>query len=314
MISVFAALFVAMSMLGEAHGQSTTSKPVQVIEPFAAGGSADIIGRLLAEGLQERLGRPFLVVNREGAAGTLGAKFVAQAAPDGAVLGFGPSGPMSSQPHLRATGYGVGDFDYVCQVFENALALSVAKTSSFRTIKSLLDYARANPGKLNFGHPGIGTIPHLMGLDLKSSLGLTYQDIPYQGDGQTVVGILQGTVDFGITAVQSVFANDNVRVLAALTNNRIPKLPDVPTGREFGIELVLLTPAGLFAPKGLPLSTQSEFERACADVVSTGKMQETVAKIGVGETKFHSGADFAKNVQRESERLGEIIRKYNVKP
>lgn len=317
MRSLFVTLIAAVPLLifTEAHGQpGVASRPVQIIVPFAAGGSADIVGRLLADGLQQRLGQPTLIVNRAGAAGTIGAKFVAQAVPDGAVLGFGPSGPLSSQPHLRPTGYGVDDFDFVCQVFENALALSVAKTSSFKTIKSLLDDIRANPGKRNFGHPGVGTIPHLMGLDIQGALGLSFQDIPYNGDGQTVAGLLQGAVDFGITAIQSVFRNDNIRPLAVLTEQRQSMLPEVPTGRESGIELVLLTPAGLFGPKGLAPNMRAEFERNCADVAKTAGMQQTIAKLGGGDARYYGGAEFAAHVRRESERLKQIITKYNVKP
>src|SRR3954468_23051651 len=138
------------------------ARPVQVIVAFTAGGSVDVMARALVAAISAQLGQPFVVVNRDGATGTIGFGQLAASKPDGYTLGAGPTTPISTAPHLvKEAKYGVDSFEYICQSFENVFTSSLRPESPCRTVADLITAARASPGKLAYGHSGNGTVPHL---------------------------------------------------------------------------------------------------------------------------------------------------------
>ena len=200
-------LAIALSLavgLSQASAQTWPTRPVEVIVPFPAGGSVDVIARAVATALGEKLHQQVVVSNRDGASGTVGFNALASAAPDGYTLGAGPTTPIANAPYLmKGVRYNVDSFDYICHVFENAFTIAVAPGSKFKSIKELLDAAKANPGKLSYGHSGNGTIPHLSVANLADALGIKFQPVPFRGESALMPVLLKGDIDFGALAVVS---------------------------------------------------------------------------------------------------------------
>ncbi len=221
--------------LSQADAQTWPTRPIEVIVPFPAGGSVDVIARAVATALGEKLHQQVVVTNRDGASGTVGFNALASAAPDGYLLGAGPTTPIANAPYLmKGVRYNVDSFDYICHVFENAFTIAVAPNSKFKSIKELLDFAKANPGKLTYGHSGNGTIPHLSVANMADALGIKFQPVPFRGESALMPVLLKGDIDFGALAVVSIRGQD-FRPLAVFADRRHPALPDIPTMRELGV-------------------------------------------------------------------------------
>ena len=202
------------------------SQAVQVIVPYTAGGNSDVMGRAFLDALSKVLGGQFVVVNRDGAGGTIGFAQLAAARPDGYTLGFGPTSAMTSAPHLmKKLPFKQADFTYICQVFENIYAVAVAPNSRYRTLTELVDYARANPGKLSFGSSGIASVGHLSGEGFAHGLGITLNHVPFRGDGQMLPQVLGGQIDFAVSGMGS--SAGSLRPLVVFSDTRLPFLPDV---------------------------------------------------------------------------------------
>ena len=150
------------------------AKPVTIIVPFSAGGGTDITTRTLAGPMAEALGIEIIVKNTAGAGGTIGAAETARANADGYTIGMMPVGPMTTQPHLRKLPYDPDSFDYICQAYSAPSSLVVRKDSAFNTLQDMLDYAKANPGELNYGVQAVGSIPHVAGLGLAVASGAEF--------------------------------------------------------------------------------------------------------------------------------------------
>src|SRR5216684_667783 len=167
----------------DANAQGWPARPIEVIIPFPAGGSVDVIGRAVATAISEELGQQVVVSNRDGASGTIGFNALASAAPDGYTLGAGPTTPIANAPYLmKGVRYGVDSFEYICHVFENAFTITVAPQSKFKSAQELIAAAAENPGKLSYGHSGNGTIPHLSVENLADALKLKFQPVPFRGE------------------------------------------------------------------------------------------------------------------------------------
>lgn len=279
--------------------QKYASRNIEVIVAFTAGGGVDVIGRAIAASLAEQLGQNVVVVNREGAAGTIGFGQLAQAAPDGHVLGFGPTTPIANAPHLvKGIRYSPGSFEYICQVFENIFTVAVGPNSKFKTAQELFDAARER--QLVFGHAGLGSLPHLSVENLAEVLKLKVQHMPYRGDGAMLPVLIKGDMDFAAPAISSIRGNLGIRPLVVFADKRHPAYPDVPTAKELGVA----TPVppghnGLYAPKGLPVAVKDALDRACADAVKSesvlkvvGNLGQTIAYLDSGKFQSQTLADY----------------------
>ena len=292
-----------------ASAQSWPARPIEVIVPFPAGGSVDVIARAVASALSERLHQQVVVSNRDGASGTVGFNALATAAPDGYTLGAGPTTPIANAPYLmKGVRYNVESFDYICHVFENAFTMTVAPDSRFKSAKQLLAEAKANPGKVSYGHSGNGTIPHLSVANLADQLNIQFQPVPFRGESAVMPVLLKGDIDFASAAVVTV-KGQNVRPLAVFSEKRHPALPDVPTVRELGVT-TLVPPGqnGLFAPKGLPPEVKATLEKACAEVVKGPIVQRAMANTGQ-IVHYLNGPDFHDLTAADYKFKGELIRR-----
>jgi tripartite-type tricarboxylate transporter receptor subunit TctC len=255
-----AALLISLVFAGEvnAQAQAYPSKPIRIVVPYGAGGGIDVISRLVGEKLSQRLGQPVVIDNRPGGGTLLGAEQVAKATPDGYTLMVTTDATMTINPYLYAKlPYdAVKDFAPITQmVFLNQLLLENPAVPA-NNLKELIAYAKANPGKLNYGSYGSGSQPHLAMEMLKRQAGLYIVHVPYRGLTQTVPATIAGDVQLTFSGAASSLAfikSGSLKALAVGGKTRLALLPDVPTFTESGFPDV---PAnawfGLFAPAGTP--------------------------------------------------------------
>jgi tripartite-type tricarboxylate transporter receptor subunit TctC len=306
MIAVCAA---ALLTCGSAHAQSWPTRPIEMIIAFAAGGGVDVIGRAMAQAIGDELHQTVVVVNRDGAAGTLGFGQLAAATADGYTIGFGPTTPISNAPYLvKGVRYQVESFDYVCQVFENIFTMAVNAESKFKSAQDLLAAAAASPGRLTYGHSGVGSIPHLSVANLAEFLKLKFTPVPFRGDGALLPVLLKGDLDFAAPAVSSI-RGQTIRPLVMFADARNPAMPDVPTAKELGVATAV-PPGfnGLYAPKGLPAEIKAALERACAAAIRSAVVGRATANTGQ-TVSYLTGAQFHERTAADTTFKGELIRR-----
>lgn len=285
---MFLALALALSA-GTAPAQTYPARSVQMLLGFSAGGSVDIMARGVAEEMSSMLGQRFVVVNREGASGVVAMSAVANAAPDGYLLGVGPATPVTNLPHVQSLPYKLDSFEYVCQTFLNPFTVSVRSDSPYKSLDELLQAAKAAPGKLSYGHAGHASIPHLAAVDLLQKAGAAALDVPFKGDAAMLPALLGGQVDFGIPSVLS----------AAGQKERLRVLHVFPPPNQ-GLN-------GVFAPKGTPAPVLKTLEDACEKAVKSPKLAE-LARRYHSQPAYLDAAGFARAVAADYRLKGELIK------
>ncbi|MET0866955.1 MAG: tripartite tricarboxylate transporter substrate binding protein [Pseudorhodoplanes sp.] len=316
----FGALVVALTLLvpGFAQAQGYPDRPVRVIVPFAAGGGSDVIGRAIAQKLQDKLGQPFIVENRTGAGGSLGAVQVARAAPDGYTLLLGSSSEISQYPTLKKDiGYDpVKDFLPIAAVATVPLALAVRQELPVKSVAELIDYARKNPGKLNYGSAGPGSTTHLAVALFTSMTGTDMVHVPYKGSAPVVTDLLAGTLDLSISTMPAVLPHANggkLRILAVSTASRSKSLPDAITIAEGGVkgyETGLWT--GLLAPAGTPKEVVAQLNTAVNEALASEDLKALLAKQGA-EPTGGTEQSFADTIHRDLSIWTDLVKKTGIK-
>lgn len=285
----------ALPWRGTAVAQDYPTRPIQLVNPYPAGSVTDLLARALAPGLSSRLGQPVVVVNRDGAGGSVGVASVARAAPDGYTLAFTATTPLLVSPMMRAdTGYSAESLEGICQTYDHAFAVVVRPDSPLRSLADLVAASRAQ-GSLQYGHLGIGSIQHLAGASLAQAAGIELEPIAYRGDGAVVVDVQGGRIDFGIT-VAAFAVGQPVRVISILADQRSPGFPEVPTAREAGYEVSAGSYGGVLAPSGLPPALRARLESACAGA-ATDEAYAAMARRTLQPPSYYLGAaDFARRM------------------
>lgn len=258
---------LAASVVSPAQSPAQQEYPgriVQIVNPYQAGSTTDVLARALAVGLSARLGQQFVVVNRPGAGGALGAVSVVRSDPDGYTLLFAPALIVSVLPAARSdTGYDAHSLVPVCQTFSNAMALAVRPDSPFRSLADLVQAARQKPGQLNYGHQGPSTIPHLAMEEFLEAAGLKIDGIPYRGDPAVMTDLLGGRLDVAAIVLGSA-REQNVRLLGIFAEERHPAAPDTPTVKEQGFDVSPTSFGGLLAPARTPMDIIGKLAGTCA--------------------------------------------------
>lgn len=306
--AVLSAASALLVMTGTVSAQKYPSRNIEVIIPFAAGGGVDLIGRSVAASLAEQFGQPVVVQNRDGAGGTIGFGALASAAPDGYTLGFGPSTPIANAPYLvKGVRYNPDSFDYICQVFENPFSIAVGPNSPYKTAQDLL--AAAKDKSLNFGHAGLGSIPHLSVENFADALKIKVQHLPFRGDAAMLPVLIKGDLDFGAPALSSIRGNDQIRPLVVFSDKRNPNYPNVPTAAELGVK-TSVPPGqnGLYAPKGLPAEVKAALEKACAAAVKSEGVLKVVGNTG-SSVSYLDGKRFHDQTVADYKFKGELIKR-----
>jgi tripartite-type tricarboxylate transporter receptor subunit TctC len=278
----------ALAAIGpsQALAQAYPTKPVRLVVPFPPGGSTDIVARIVAQRLGERIGQPLVVENRGGAGGTIGTEAVAKATPDGYILGFASTSTHAVAPAVYTKlGYDpVRDFAPISLVAVTPYLLVVSPKVDVKSLKEFVAYVKARPGKLNYASAGTGSTTHLAMEMLKSAAGLFIVHIPYNGNGPAGTAVIAGDVEFlfgSLPAVLPHAKSGRVRPLAVGTPKRSPSLPDVPTVAESGFagfdaSLWL----AIMAPAGTPGPVVDRLHKEIVAVVRSPDAAEALSKAG----------------------------------
>jgi tripartite-type tricarboxylate transporter receptor subunit TctC len=268
-------------------------KPVTLVVPFPPGGSTDVIARTLQPKLQEKLGGTFVIDNKAGAGGTVGAGQARRAAPDGYTIFVSSLGPFVIGPHLvKGVQYDpLKDFDYLTVAVQAPNVLAVPANSPHKSLADVLAYMKANPGKMTFASAGNGTSDHLTAELFWQTTGATASHIPYKGGAPAMQDLLAGQVDATFMNINTGLPNiqaGKLRALAITSTKRSPLLPDVPTMDELGYKPVTVYSWQAFAaPKGLPADIKSKLHSALVAGLNDPSVKPRLLELGfevVGNT------------------------------
>ncbi|MBA3588537.1 tripartite tricarboxylate transporter substrate binding protein [Methylibium sp.] len=305
------------------HAQSTwPNKPVRIVVPFAAAGTTDILARALAPEFQQAFGQPFIVENKPGAGGNIGAAEVARSEGDGHTLLMGTVGThginVSLYPKLPYDP--IKDFVPVTLVaaVPNVLVMNPAKAKAagIDSVADLIKYAKANPGKLNMASSGNGTSIHLAGELFKTSTGTYMLHFPYRGSAPALLDLVGGTMDLMFDNLPSAMAQIRAGRLVALavtSAQRSPALPDVPTVAEAGpagsglADYEASSWFGLFAPAGTPMEVVNRVQQQTAKALSAPALKERLQAQGAVPSGM-SSADFARFAERETQKWAGVVK------
>ncbi len=294
------------------------AKPVRLVVPFAAGGPNDVMARVLAQRLSQDTGQSFVVENKAGAGGVIGTDAVAKSAPDGYTLAF-ISGPYTMAPALQAKmPYdSLKDLVAVTKVAESPMVMMIPSTSRFRTAREVMDFARQNPEKINYGSGGVGSTPHLTTELLGTVTGAKFTHVPYKGGGESIKALMAGEIDLlidSITSTTAPIASGRVRPVAVGLPKRLPQWPDVPTFEEAGIQKFSMTHwVGIVAPARTPADVQATLH---AQVLKALKSPDVVQKFQeIGATPVgNSAADFQRFIAEDLKRWPVTVKAANIQP
>ncbi len=305
------ALAAATLSLGAA-AQAYPTKPITIVVPFSAGGTTDILARLVGQYLTTELGQPVVVDNKAGAGGNIGGALAAKAPADGYTLFMGTVGTHA----INAALYKKMPFDHVKDFaplsrVANVPNLLVAHPSQpFKTVPEMIAYAKANPGKINFGSPGNGASPHLSGELFKSMAKVELTHIPYKGSAPAVSDLLGNQIAIMFDNMPSVIPHvrsGKLRAIAISTAKRSPELPDVPTIAEAGVPgYEAVSWFGLFAPAATPKPVLDKLSTALSKVLANPEVQKKISAQG-GETVNETPAQFAAFIRSETTKWGKVL-------
>lgn len=285
------------------------SRPLNLVVPFGPGGTTDVLARGLGAEMAKVLGQSVVIVNKVGASGSIGATEVANAAKDGHTLGMLPVGPLTTQPNLRRLTYGPESFDYVCLVYSNPQLLLIRADSPWKTYGDLIAHARQNPGKLNYGSSGIGSVPHLAVVALANAAKINVFHVPHKGEADALVSILGGHITMFVSHPTFMSSHpDKLRGLFVMAPNRLPDHPNLPTLTEQGgPALSFEVWGGLVTPKGTPAPALAALEGACRTGTSSEAFRKQMETLQT-PIKYLDGKSFAGFVAGEFERNGRLLR------
>jgi tripartite-type tricarboxylate transporter receptor subunit TctC len=304
--------------LDSAWAQSYPSHPVRIVVPTVAGGTVDVVTRIVANGLAGALGANVVVDNRSGAGNTLGSREVAHAEADGyTLLMSSSSGEVISPLVYRNIGYDpVKSFVPLALIAEGATVLVVNPALPFMTAKDVVAYAKANPGKLNYGSAGIGTVPHLIGELWKSRAGIDLVHVPYRGGAPATTDLIGGNIDMLFDAVGPLLPHirdGRLRALAVTSLERIAELAEVPAMAEIGYPDVVSTSwTGLFAPAGTATPIVAKLNAAANQALTSADVGAALERIGY---RARGGAPdaLAAMVAAENRKWAPIVRALDLK-
>jgi tripartite-type tricarboxylate transporter receptor subunit TctC len=302
-LSVLAA--IVLSLASAAHAQDYPTRNIKLIVPFGPGGPTDVSARLVSQVAQSELGATVVVENRPGAGGATGSKSVANSEPDGYTLLIGTSATLAVVPALvKSPGYDpIKSFAPVARVADSTLVLIVPANFPANSVKELVAYAKANPGKLSYASAGAGNQTQLLAELFKAKAGIEAVHVPYKSGAEMVTAVLSGQVQFSfpdISILLPLIRQGQVKALAVSSAHRHPQLPDVPTMVESGIaDFVLTFWSGVVAPAGTPAAIVNRLNAAINAGLRSPKTEETLAGIGT-QTTPGSPQDFADFIASET--------------
>jgi tripartite-type tricarboxylate transporter receptor subunit TctC len=301
-----------------ALAQAFPSKPIKIIVPFGAGSGTDVLARIVGERIAETLGQPVVAENREGAGGLVGAQATQKSPADGYTIMMAAN-PFVVAPHLQATlPYDVNrDFAPVAKIGVLPMALVTASSAPYRTVAELVEYAKANPGKLNYANSGKGSPSHLEMELIKQALGLQIQDVPYKSVGQAMTDTLGGQVGLYFPTVPAAYAQQKagkLRILGIGSARRAAQAPDVPTLAEAlgkpGWEATVWY--GFVGPAGMPREAVARLQDAIIKAMENPTARDRIEKSGT-EIDTGSAEAFGALLRRENDKWAALVKQLGLK-
>ena len=309
---------LALSMLHAAWAQSYPNRPIRIIVPAGSGDSCDILARLVAPKLTERLGQPVVIDNRAGSAGQLGLTLIKQATPDGYTLGCGQGGNMVIVPlaYAKVSYDSRKDFTPIAMMASNFLGLVVSPKTPFKTVQDLIDYGKANPGKLTFGTNGEGAFLHMATEEFRVRAGFEYMHVPYRAMSDVFTQMMGGEIHASLgsfISVQPLADSGKLRLLGIARATRSPDYPNVPTIAE---TLPGFTSGGWFgmiAPAGLPKEIVATLNKEINWAMQQPDVRDRMKKLGL---EIHTEAPeyFTELLTRDFAAWSKLIKDIGFKP
>ena len=309
------ALLLLALLHGMALAQDYPGKPIRIVVGYSAGGGNDIIVRVMAPELSKGLGQPVVVENKPGAQSIIAAEMVAKASPDGYTLLMGPSGPMTINPatYSKLPYSAQRDFAPISMICTFPLVAVVPPQLPVRSVRELVEYAKANPGKANYASSaGVFQISTEL---FKQKTGTQFEMIPFKGSGESVQAVIAGQVTLAIVdpaPVAGPLKAGTVRGIAVSSAQRHPSWPDLPTFIEAGIDMEVPVWTAFFAPAKTPPAIIGRLQREVARVVHTPEVRERFAAMGL-DPVGGSSADLARQVARDIEKWTAVARAANIR-
>ena len=309
LLSTFAAPAVA---------QNYPAKPVRIIVMYGPGSTIDIMARLIAPKLTEALGQPVIVENRAGAGGAIGMDMAAKAAPDGHTLTIGATGPSVTNPLLypKTPFDPLRDFAYISLIATGPAVIAVHPSIPANSVKDLVALAKARPGQLNYGTPGVGTSPHLAGELFKLVTATNIVHVPYKGNAEAITDLLGGQISIVFTGVPPVIPltqSGKVKLLATTGDKRITNIPQLPTIAEAGFPGAAMGIwYGLVAPAATPKDILARLHKEITRTQSLPDIRERFTQLGTEATTSTPDA-FTTLVREELTKWGKVIKAANIK-
>lgn len=314
MRTIFAVLGALLAF--GAQAQNYPTRPITMIVPFPPGGVADIVGRPLAASMEKTLGQPVVVVNRSGAGGAIGMTAAAKADPDGYTILMALSSisifPVSDPLNGKPAPYQISDFVPIALVTADPTVLVVGANSSFKTVKDFVEYAKANPGKINFSSSGVYGTLHVAMEMFANAAGIKLFHVPYQGGGPAVRALLAGEVQAlasGPAAAMGQIQAGKMRALAGWGAKRLALMPDLPTFQELGYKDVeFYIWAGVVAPAKIPADAQHKLRAAVRAAVADSLFSGAMAKVRT-PVNYLDAPEFQKFWHEDAKRLSAAVHK-----
>jgi len=307
---------LAMSLPSAAMAQAWPTKSIRLVVNFAAGGSTDVIARSMAQKLAETLGQSVIVDNRVGAAGNIGLEVVARSAPDGYTLLHSSDGPILINPHIFKMQVDVEkDLLPIAPTAGAALFVIARPGIPSKNMAEFLAFARANPGKLNYGSAGSGTLQHIAIEMIMSVAKFKAVHVPYKGSQQVLVDLLGGQVDFTVDLGAAIphLKSGKLNLLAVPGKTRSPIFPNAPTLIESGVNVDLVWISGVYAPTGTPRPIVTRLNKEIARIMQSPDAKAQLDAMAAEALPAMTPEQFAAHQKRARDRFGEVVRQAGIK-
>jgi tripartite-type tricarboxylate transporter receptor subunit TctC len=308
MIVLISLIFISFAL--PVLAQEYQTKPVTLVIPYPAGGSTDVTGRALASSARKYLGQPIIVENKGGGGGTVGPSLVVTKPPDGYTLGI-YSGALPIAWHMgKLNFHPIEDLTHIVRYSGYIYGLVVKEDAPWKTIHDLIRYAKANPGKVSYGTPGVGTNPHLVMEDLALLAGVQWVHMPFKGGAETNAALLGGHVDAvsDSTGWAPMVDAGKFRLLVTYGTQRIARYPQVLTLKEAGFDMAYPSPLEIIGPKGMPKGIVNKVHDAFKKGMEDPEYQAVLKKFDM-PISYLGGDDLEKSDREDFNKTGKIVEK-----
>jgi tripartite-type tricarboxylate transporter receptor subunit TctC len=303
----------ASPLFAQQNAAKYPERAVQMIVPFGPGGTTDIMARLLQDELGKALGSnaSVVIVNTAGAGGLIGIQNTARAKPDGYIIAMTTTGPQTLQPARREQpSYTPDQFDYICGTYDVPVMAMVAQDSPYKTYQDLMKFAKANPGKLNYGISGIGGVLHLSMIELTQENSAKAEAVPFKSTGEMIIPLKTQQIQF-FNETPTVATQHQLRPLIALSDTPVLGFEQVPTAKSLGVKTRGSVWGGLVAPKGLPTDIRAKLEAACKAATST-TIYKARAQAAYTPLAYRTGEQFRSFALAEHEKFKGVVKAHNL--